>query len=83
MEHPNLDNVKTLANLFSLLALDLAEFNIEADMSNGSKVKENNLCGTIACHAGWFNYIAQEKGEYSFSNSANNMANFFISYFLI
>lgn len=77
MKNPNSKQVHILADLFQLLSYDI---DAKADMQE----TEFNVCGTTACHAGWF-AVANGKnrtfsnsmhGSYGFTDASNEMAQF-------
>ena len=68
MNHPNIENIRILADTFLILHESGAG---KVDMQ---ELKYDYACGTVACHAGWFG-IAYGKGSYFF-DSASWMAKF-------
>lgn len=72
MKHPNIENIRVLADTFLLLS----ESDPEAKVN--MKDAEFHPCGTTACHAGWF-AVSQGKESaynYGFMDAAKEMARF-------
>lgn len=74
-KHPKLKKVLELAMIFDAIAV---ASNNEAPvfmMETSVQGDEENLCGTPACHAGWFGRF-WDKNHTDYNQSANAMANF-------
>lgn len=73
MKHPNPENCRILADTFLLIHLQQPEARVEM------MEPEFNVCGTVACHAGWFAVARElnwESSGYGFAHSARDMAKF-------
>lgn len=69
MRDPKWQDVQLVADRFFLMSQILGEDNCKVNIGNPKVLPEANLCGTPACHAGWYaafnpNMVMDRKGSY-------------------
>jgi hypothetical protein len=76
--NPSWQAAQDIAMTFQLIWLELG-MDAKVDMGDGKvQLKEKNLCGTTACHGGWFTYFSMKRipswGYVNYNTGGDKMA---------
>ena len=70
---PNADKCIELGNIFLNIAKTYPQAKVDMDECEIGRYEEHNLCGTYACHAGWFELYDRSGNVNDMSFQANSM----------